>query len=431
MSGSIRHRVLRLGAWLVAGLLLAGPALAETLPASEVLTLEEAATLLRSPRDAIESLATSGDLPGRQIAGEWRFSRRALLAWLGAPGEADGAPGTALASDESARIRGRGVEGGASGSPPDEASPVPGSPSSADEGGGPDAEATTYGEERSGPSAEEVFLSTEDLVTLPAGRLTMELGLAYSKGDQRRFQLSLDDEGSLGVAEIRQDAEAFLYSATARYGLPWNLELIGSLPWSWSSETSHVGQTNLELASRREWDLGPPSLQLQHQILREGEGRPSLLASLRGVIPRKNRPGAIGAGLSLVKSLDPVVLFGSVDYQRNFNPDVQGDAVRFLQPENQVNAVLGYSIALNESFQFGNTLEGLFTTTTHFGEFSHGLRLTEPGDETFLLRFNATAHVMRNLWVQPSLAFQLTDPGSQVLVGVNLPYTFIVPPLRW
>lgn len=48
-----------------------------------VLTLAEAATLLRVGEDALVRLAEAGEVPGRRLAGEWRFSRAALLAWLG------------------------------------------------------------------------------------------------------------------------------------------------------------------------------------------------------------------------------------------------------------------------------------------------------------------------------------------------------------
>jgi excisionase family DNA binding protein len=48
----------------------------------EVLTLEGAATLLRAPAETIEAMASAGELPGRRFEHDWRFSRRALLAWL-------------------------------------------------------------------------------------------------------------------------------------------------------------------------------------------------------------------------------------------------------------------------------------------------------------------------------------------------------------
>jgi excisionase family DNA binding protein len=53
-------------------------------PADEVLTLEEAAALLKLPADAVRTSAEAGDLPGRRFAKEWRFARTAVLAWLAA-----------------------------------------------------------------------------------------------------------------------------------------------------------------------------------------------------------------------------------------------------------------------------------------------------------------------------------------------------------
>ncbi len=49
---------------------------------SPVLTVGEAADLLRVEAEVVEELAEAGDLPGRRIGGDWRFSREALLAWL-------------------------------------------------------------------------------------------------------------------------------------------------------------------------------------------------------------------------------------------------------------------------------------------------------------------------------------------------------------
>lgn len=48
----------------------------------EVLTLDELAGFLEVDAAAVQELAERGELPGRKIAGEWRFSRRAVLAWL-------------------------------------------------------------------------------------------------------------------------------------------------------------------------------------------------------------------------------------------------------------------------------------------------------------------------------------------------------------
>jgi excisionase family DNA binding protein len=54
----------------------------ESAGAEEVLTLQEAAALLRLPEEAVRTRALAGDLPGRAFGEEWRFARAALLAWL-------------------------------------------------------------------------------------------------------------------------------------------------------------------------------------------------------------------------------------------------------------------------------------------------------------------------------------------------------------
>lgn len=52
-------------------------------PEKEVLSLEEASQLLGITVDDLSKLLETEDLPARMIAGQWRFSRSALIRWLG------------------------------------------------------------------------------------------------------------------------------------------------------------------------------------------------------------------------------------------------------------------------------------------------------------------------------------------------------------
>jgi excisionase family DNA binding protein len=52
-------------------------------PVPEVLDASQAAELLDVEESAILELAERGELPGRRIGDAWRFSRAALLLWLG------------------------------------------------------------------------------------------------------------------------------------------------------------------------------------------------------------------------------------------------------------------------------------------------------------------------------------------------------------
>lgn len=47
-----------------------------------MLTLEQLAELLTLDVETTLALAEAGELPGRKLGEEWRFSRRAVLDWL-------------------------------------------------------------------------------------------------------------------------------------------------------------------------------------------------------------------------------------------------------------------------------------------------------------------------------------------------------------
>ncbi len=63
------------------GLVVGHAALREA--SDEVMTIGETAALLKLDESAVLAAAQGRGLPGRQIDGHWRFSRRAVLAWLG------------------------------------------------------------------------------------------------------------------------------------------------------------------------------------------------------------------------------------------------------------------------------------------------------------------------------------------------------------
>jgi excisionase family DNA binding protein len=51
--------------------------------APQVLTLAEAADLLRSDEKVVRRMAEDGTLPARKVGDDWRFTREAVLRWLG------------------------------------------------------------------------------------------------------------------------------------------------------------------------------------------------------------------------------------------------------------------------------------------------------------------------------------------------------------
>lgn len=60
----------------------------------DVLTVRDAADLLRMGKDAIYSGVAKGEIPHRRIGRHIRFSRGALMQWLAACGPKDATRGT-------------------------------------------------------------------------------------------------------------------------------------------------------------------------------------------------------------------------------------------------------------------------------------------------------------------------------------------------
>ena len=52
---------------------------------SEILTVMEAAALLKTSRQQIRRMIQNGELPAVKVGREWRISRNALLDYLGFP----------------------------------------------------------------------------------------------------------------------------------------------------------------------------------------------------------------------------------------------------------------------------------------------------------------------------------------------------------
>ncbi len=79
----------------------------------EVLTTDEAAELLQVDADVVLHLARAGELPGRELAGQWRFARAALLRWLGEGGDGgEGAAGRGTGGEKRAEAAGERLQQG-------------------------------------------------------------------------------------------------------------------------------------------------------------------------------------------------------------------------------------------------------------------------------------------------------------------------------
>jgi hypothetical protein len=116
---------------------------------------------------------------------------------------------------------------------------------------------------------------------------------------------------------------------------------------------------------------------------------------------------------SLVKTLDPVVLFGNLGYSTTLGvPD-----------NNQFPYSFGMGFSLNDRVSFSMSMSGaaaLKRTET----LQNTKKITLPAQDINTLQFSTTIQMKKNLSVEPFVGFGLTAESPDFTFGVRLPYRF-------
>jgi hypothetical protein len=124
----------------------------------------------------------------------------------------------------------------------------------------------------------------------------------------------------------------------------------------------------------------------------------------------------LGANISFLKSLDPVVLFGSLSYQRTDSRNFED--VSRLEPATTTVLSLGYAFALNDRLSLNSWIQTSVYSETRFED-----AVLRENDFTSL-QFGITARVAGGLYLQPNVGIGLNGIGSAFSVGLNIPMTF-------
>ena len=271
----------------------------------------------------------------------------------------------------------------------------------------------------------ELFLR-EQRVLFRQGELNLELSMFYSMdtGDELR---SID--GSIAVpAKITN--RSVLPTLIARYGLVNDLELDVEIPFFGYAEEkadfrveriqTTAGIIQIErIRTIDDQGLGDIVGRLRYQLWREQGARPDVILDLNG----KSRTGDdpllgtghwnVGVGITLVKTLDPVVFFGRLGY--TYTLERKG-----RDPGDEISYSIGMGLSLNDRVSFNMQAIGAYVGRTE----RDGIDVPESSLEILSLQFSVTVLVTRRLFVEPVVNFGLTDDATDVVVGVNIPFQF-------
>lgn len=347
-----------------------------------VMTIDEAAAFLRVPATELDRLATRGDVPGRRVSGEWRFNRDALLAWINGDWkqirilEAPGAQHKAETAESQGVV--------------ELDDPV------------------AIGEAPEKQTAEEIFLRSQKVLLAP-GEVTADLGIFFSRSDTL-FLVAVD--GSVALAN--HERRAFTSALQARVGIFDETEAFVGASYLHETSETFVGAQTVSRSARGR--LGNVRLGVRRTLLKEGPGRPNLIATLSAAIPTDRSSYAIGGGFTLVKSFDPVVLYADASYLRTFNQDFT--EVTRLVPTDQLTMTVGYALALNDSLSISTSLSGAFSGRTRFAIGTLRRR------DAYSLTFGLTSWLTKGLYLEPTVGIGLNGPAHNFTFGVTVPYTF-------
>jgi hypothetical protein len=254
----------------------------------------------------------------------------------------------------------------------------------------------------------ELFLR-EQRVVFRQGEGALELGLFYSLDTKDSFLRSA--EGRVFVAKLTK--RTILPILTLRYALVNDLELDIIAPFYGYSEL----ETDLGGAHQRISDSGPTDITglVRYQLWHERGPIPDVILDVRG----QSRAGGndllgtgywtVGGGITLVKTLDPVVFFGRLGYTYTLE---RGG----LDPGNEIAFLSGTGFSLNDRVSFTMQVNGIFTGDAKL----NGRTVNHSNLESISLQLGATVQVTKYWFVEPFVSLGLSDDAPDVALGINV-----------
>jgi hypothetical protein len=299
-------------------------------------------------------------------------------------------------------------------------------------------------------------------------KLTLDWGISDTYYDRRQLQLSgflaLDAIflGNINLGETK--SHQVMADLDTRYGLTDRMSIDVDVPYIYRHSNFIVGgaggaASTLSDASVNGSDIGDVNFGIYYQFMKETNSLPDVVGSLRIKAPTGSSPFGdkliqvdndntnlvapsklptgtgfwnITAGISLLKTYDPVVLFGSLSYTYNIArsfadiSSVQGqtqpatvklgDIVQFGG-----GVALAFSDKDSASISYTMALEPESKTRAPGGSYEK-----VPGSETTAaaLNFGLNHVVNKHLTINGSVSVGLTPDAPNFVVGVRFPYTF-------
>ncbi len=302
------------------------------------------------------------------------------------------------------------------------------------------------------------------------GKFSVETGITYARYDTRQLILNgflaLDSIflGNINLDRIK--ADNWTLDLTARYNLDNRWQFDVNVPIVYRESTYQSGgvggnaQGISERTITRDPTLGDVNFGVAYKFLDESENSPDAVFSVRvkaptgkdpfGIkllrdtendslsypedLPTGNGVWSITPGISLVKTFDPAVLFGSLSYTHTFEDS-------FSDVSSTINQKVPGKVKIGDSFQIGagvafalnEKMSMSFSVSDLIARRSR-IKSAETGDSWADVKssdanaayFNVgmTLAATDNLTIVPNLSIGLTDDAPDFTFSLKFPYYF-------
>nr|WP_232446359.1 hypothetical protein [Burkholderia ubonensis] len=317
-------------------------------------------------------------------------------------------------------------------------------------------------------TAAEEAVAQREHAPLFEHKLTIDWGISDTYYDRRQLQLSgflALDAIFLGNLNLGQTKSHQLMSdVDVRYGLTERISVDADVPYMYRTSTFMNGgaggaANTLSDTSVNSHALGDVNFGLYYQFVKEHGSVPDIVGSLRVKAPTGTSPfgikllqadpnntnlvapsklptgtgfWSITAGVSVLKTYDPVVLFGSVSYTYNV-------ARSFSDISSVVGQTQPAKVKLGDIVQFGGGVALAFSERDSASiaytmaiepstrtQAPGGSWQRVPGSQTTAstLGFGLNHVFNKHLTMNASVAIGLTPDAPNFVVGLRFPYTF-------
>jgi hypothetical protein len=301
------------------------------------------------------------------------------------------------------------------------------------------------------------------------GKFSVETGITYSRYDTRQLVLNgflALDSIFLGAINLdRIKADTWTLDLTGRYNFNnrWQFDLNVPVVYRQSTYQSgggNNGSSNVTTEDTIKEDpaIGDVNVGIAYKFLDESANTPDAVLTLRvkaptgkdpfGIklvrvdtnsnlavpesLPTGNGVWSITPGISLVKTFDPAVLFGSLSYTHNLeesfddissNPAIKTPGKVRIGDSFQIGA--GIAFALNEKMSMSFSVSDLVQRKSQLKEDGGDWQSVVSSDANAgYFNIGMTIAATNNLTIVPNLSIGLTDDAPDFQFSLKFPYYF-------